>query len=152
MIESLFMIIWWCYLDHCFMFIWLSFLYMWLYWFEEGIICFAGLLEQEDQEEDWRAGWINLRLAKVWTILISESCLYMLTENFSSLFQPQYVDGLLNPSHRILSFTKELATPLGRALSVWGFSLFLSVFCIVSVPSFHLGTPSKSYSTLPLPS
>ena len=27
-------------------------LYMWSYWFEEGIIHFAGLLEQEEQEED----------------------------------------------------------------------------------------------------
>ena len=26
---------------------------------------------------------------------------------FAPLFQPQYVDGLLNPSHRILSFTTE---------------------------------------------
>ena len=26
---------------------------MWSYWFEEGIICFAGLLEQEEQEEDY---------------------------------------------------------------------------------------------------
>ena len=50
------------------MFILLSFLYMWSYWFEEGIIRFAGLLEQEEQEqqeEDWRDAWINLRLAKV---------------------------------------------------------------------------------------
>ena len=29
---------------------------------------------------------------------------------FSSLFQAKYVDGLLNPSHRKLSFTIELAT------------------------------------------
>ena len=55
---------------------------------------------------------------KVWTILISESCLYLLAEPFASTFQPQYVDGLLNHSHRILSFTIELASPLGRALSV----------------------------------
>ena len=38
---------------------------MWSYWFEEGIIRFASLLEQEEQEEDLRAAWINLRLAKV---------------------------------------------------------------------------------------
>ena len=29
----------------------------------------------------------------------------MLVEHCASLFQPQYVDGLLNPSHRTLSFT-----------------------------------------------
>ena len=75
----------------------------------------------------------------------------MLAEHCASLFQPQYVDGLLNPSHRILSFTTELATPLGRALSVWGFYLFISVFCIVSGPSYHFGTLYKSDSTLPLP-
>ena len=45
----------------------------------------------------------------------------MLVEHCASLFQPQYVDGLLNPNHRILSFTTELATPLGIAFSVWGF-------------------------------
>ena len=31
--------------------------FMWSYWFEEGIIHFAGLLEKEEQEEqekDWR--------------------------------------------------------------------------------------------------
>ena len=53
---------------------------MWSYWFEEGIIHFVGLLEQEEQEEqeDWRDAWINLRLAKVWTILISDlSCIYL---------------------------------------------------------------------------
>ena len=94
---------------------------------EECIIHFAGLLEQE---EVWRAAWINLRLAKVWTILISESCLCLLAEPFASTFQPQYVDFLLNPIHRKLSFTTELATPLGRALSVWGFSIFLTFFCI----------------------
>ena len=89
------------------MFIWLPFLYVCSYWFEEGITCFAGLLEQEEQEEqeeDWRDAWINLHLAKVWTILISETCLYLLAEPFASTFQPQYVDGILNPSHRILSF------------------------------------------------
>ena len=42
---------------------------------------------------------------KVWTILISETFLYILAEPFASLFQPQYVDGLLNPCHRKLSFT-----------------------------------------------
>ena len=41
---------------------------------------------------------------KVWTILISKTCLYILAEPYASLFQPQYVDGLLNPSHRKLSF------------------------------------------------
>ena len=29
----------------------------------------------------------------------------MLAEHYPSTFQPQYVDGLLNPSHRTLSFT-----------------------------------------------
>ena len=41
---------------------------MWSYWFEEGIIHFACLLEQEEQEEqeeDGRDAWINLRLSKV---------------------------------------------------------------------------------------
>ena len=71
---------------------------------------------------------------------------------YASLFQPQYIDGLLNPSHRILSFTTELANPLGRALSVWGFSVFLSVFFKVSSLSCHLGTLYKSYRTPPLPS
>ena len=33
------------------MFLRLSLIYMWSYWFEEGIIRFAGLLEQEEQEE-----------------------------------------------------------------------------------------------------
>ena len=128
---------------------------MWSYWFEEGIIRFAGLLEQEEQEEqeeDWRAVWINLHLAKVWTIPISETCLYILAELFASTFQPQYVDGLLNPIHKILSFTTELATLLGRALSVWDFSWFIFSFCIVSSPFCHLGTPFQSDYTLLLPS
>ena len=76
----------------------------------------------------------------------------MLAEHYASLFQPQYDDGLLNPSHRILSFTTELVIPLGKALSVWGFSVFLSTVCIVSGLSCHLGTLYKSYSILPLPS
>ena len=59
------------------MFIWLSLLYMWSYWFEEGIIRFAGLLEQEGQEEDWRDAWINLHLAKVWTIPIFDIALHL---------------------------------------------------------------------------
>ena len=42
---------------------------------------------------------------KVWTIIISKTCLYMLAEHCASLFQPQYIDGLLNPSHRTFSFT-----------------------------------------------
>ena len=33
------------------------------------------------------------------------TCFYMLDKHCASLFQPRYVDGLLNPSHRILSFT-----------------------------------------------
>ena len=45
---------------------------------------------------------------KVWTILIFESCLYKLAEPFASTFQPQYVYHLLNPSHRIFSFTTGL--------------------------------------------
>ena len=58
----------------------------------------------------------------------------MLAEHCAYLFQPQYVDGLLNPSHRILSFTTELATPLGTALSVWGFSLdFFQLFALFQV-------------------
>ena len=88
---------------------------MWSYRFEEGLIHFTGLLEQEEQEEqeeDWRAAWINLNLAKVWTISISEYCLYILAEPFASTFQPQYIDGFLNPTHRKLSFTIELAEPI----------------------------------------
>ena len=81
------------------MFIWLSFLYMWSYWFEEGIIHFVGLFEreeQEEQEDDWRAAWINLRLAKVGTIPISEfSCVYL--ENYMHLS--------LNPSTLMASET-----------------------------------------------
>ena len=76
---------------------------------------FSGLLEQEEreeQEDDWSSAWINLHLAKVWTILISETCLYLPAEPFSSTFQPQYVDGLLNPSHRILSFTTLIDTKI----------------------------------------
>ena len=76
----------------------------------------------------------------------------MVAKHCASLFQPQYVDGLLNASHTILSFTIELATPLGRALSVLGFSVFIPAFCKVLGPSFHLGTPSKSDRTPPLPS
>ena len=58
----------------------------------------------------------------------------MLDEHSASLFQPQYIDGLLNPSHRILSFTTELATPLGIALSAWGFSLdFFQFFALFQV-------------------
>ena len=90
------------------MFLGLSLIYMWSYWFEEGIICLAGLLEQEEQEEqkkDWRATWIHLHLAKVWTIKISENFLYILAEPFASTFQPQYVDSLLKPIHRKLSST-----------------------------------------------
>ena len=71
---------------------------------------------------------------KVWTILISETCLYILAEPFASTFQPQYVDGLLNPSHRILSFTTELATPLGTCFVCLGFfSWFLSAFALFQV-------------------
>ena len=76
----------------------------------------------------------------------------MLSEHCASLFQPQYVDGLLNPNHRILSFTTELVTLLGRALSVWGFSVFLSAFCEFLGLSCHLGTLYESDRTLPLPS
>ena len=47
---------------------------------------------------------------KVWTILISETCLYILAKLFSSLFQPQYVDGLLNPSHKKLFSTADSYT------------------------------------------
>ena len=57
------------------MFFLLPLFYMWSYRFEEGTIHFESLLEREEQEEqyeDWRAAWINLRLAKLWTILISE--------------------------------------------------------------------------------
>ena len=63
------------------MFIWLSLLYMWSYWFEEGIIRFTGLLEQKEQEEDWRDAWINLRLAKVWTIPIYD-LVYIYLQNY----------------------------------------------------------------------
>ena len=61
------------------------------YSFEECIIRFAGLLEQEeqeDQEEDGRATWINLHLAKVWTILIFDlTCIYL--QNYMHLpFNP----------------------------------------------------------------
>ena len=48
---------------------------------------------------------------KVWTILISETCLYMLDEHYTSTFQPQYVDGVLNPSHRKFSFTIVIHKP-----------------------------------------
>ena len=49
---------------------------------------------------------------KVWTILIYENCLYMLAEHYTSTFQPQYIDGLLNPSHRKLSFTTSIPAQL----------------------------------------
>ena len=124
---------------------------MWSYWFEEGITCFAGLSRKRSRRRA-RESLDQPSVNQVWTFLISKSCLYMLAEHYTTTFQPQYVDGLLNPSHRILSFTTKLATPLGRALSVWGFSIFLSVFCIVSSPSCHLGTLYKSDSTPPLPS
>ena len=42
---------------------------------------------------------------KVWIILIYESCSHLLAEPFATLFQPQYIDGLLNPRHRKISFT-----------------------------------------------
>ena len=84
---------------------------------------------------------------KVWTILISETCLYILADLYTSTFLYQYVDGLLNPIHRKLSFTSELATPLGRALSV-----FISVFWKVSGISCHLGTLYQFDRTSPLPS
>ena len=58
----------------------------------------------------------------------------MLAKHYTSTFLPQYVDGLLNPSHRILSFTTELLTPLGIASSVWGFSLdFFQPFALFQV-------------------
>ena len=117
-----------------------------------SITCFAGLLEREEQEEDWRESLDQPSVYQVWIFLIYETCCYMLAEHYTSTLQPQYVDGLLNPSHRTLSFTTELATSLGRALSVWGFSWFISAFCIVSGPSFHLGTPYRSDRTPPLPS
>ena len=89
---------------------------------------------------------------KVWTIIISKNCLYLLAEPFASTFQPRYVDGLLNPSHRKHSFTTELTTLLGKALSVWGFSLFISTFFKVSVPSYKLGTSFEYVGTHILPS
>ena len=64
---------------------------MWSYWFEEGIIHFAGLLEQEEQEEqeeDWRASWINLCLAKVWTIPISDIAYICLLNIMHLSFNP----------------------------------------------------------------
>ena len=76
----------------------------------------------------------------------------MLAKHYASFFQPQYIDGLLNPSHRKHSFTTKLATPLGIALYGYGFSIFISAFCKVLGTSLHLGTPSKSYRTPPLPS
>ena len=63
---------------------------------------------------------------KVRAFLIYEYCLYLLAKPFASIFQPQYVDGLLNPRHRKLSFTTELATLLGIALYIWGLSIFFS--------------------------
>ena len=89
---------------------------------------------------------------KVWTILIYESCLYILAGLYASLFQPQYVDGLSNPNHKKLSSTIELVTLMGRALSVWGFSVFLRVFCKVLGPSYKLGTPFESIREPFLPS
>ena len=47
---------------------------------------------------------------QVWTFLISETCCYILAEHCAFLFQPEYVDGLLNPSHRTLSFTTMMTT------------------------------------------
>ena len=76
----------------------------------------------------------------------------MLVEHCASLFQPQYVDGLLNTSHRKLSFTAEIVIPLGRALFVWGFYVFILVFCKVSGPSYKLGTPFEFVRTPFLPS
>ena len=35
---------------------------------------------------------------------------YILAEIYASLFKPQYIDGLLNPSHRKLFSTTEVAT------------------------------------------
>ena len=70
------------------MFIWLLLFYMWSYWFEEGIIRFTGLLEQEEKEEDWRAVCINLHLAKVWTIPTSDFA-YIYLQNYMHLsFNP----------------------------------------------------------------
>ena len=82
---------------------------MWSYRFEEVIIGFAGLLEQEEQEEqeeDWREILDQPSVSQVWTFLISESCLYILAEHCASLFQPQYIDGLLKPSHMKISLQK----------------------------------------------
>ena len=56
-------------------------------WGRYNLFC-RSLEEREEQEEDWRAAWINLCLAKVLTILISETCCYMLAEHCASLFQP----------------------------------------------------------------
>ena len=78
---------------------------MWSYWFEEGIICFSGLLEREEKEEDLRERLDQPSGIQVWNFLISEYFLYILAEHCASLFQPQYVDGLLNHSHRTFSFT-----------------------------------------------
>ena len=124
---------------------------MWSYWFEEGITCFLGLSGKRSRRRA-RESLDQPSINQVWTFLISKYCLYILAELYASTFQPQYVDGLLNPIHRILSFTTELVTLLGRALSILGFSIFLSAFCKVSVPSYKLGTSFESVGTLFLPS
>ena len=133
------------------MFLLLSLIFMWSYWFEEDVIHFAGLLEQEEQEEDWRDACINFHLAKVWTIPIFD-IYFIYLQNHMHLFQPQYIDGLLYPSLRNLFFTIELVTPLGRALSILGFYVFLPNFCKVSGPSYKLGTPFEFVGTTFLPS
>ena len=97
-----------------------------------SITCFPGLLEREEQGEDWRESLDQPLVYQLWIFLISETCCYMLAEHCASLFQPQYVDGLLNPSHRILSFTTELATQLGKAC-LFGVSLdFFQLHCFKS--------------------
>ena len=63
-------------------------------------------------------------------------CLYLLAEPYTSTFQPQYVDGLLNPSHRILSFTTEPCK--GKYLHLQSF------FIIGGIPWWP--TPTTTYS------
>ena len=73
-------------------------------WFEEGITCFAGLFGKRSKRRA-RESLDQPSVNHMWTFLISKYCLCILAELYASTFQPQYVDGLLNPSHRKLSFT-----------------------------------------------
>ena len=107
-IESLFMVIWWCYSDYLFqIYLIIIVLYVVIMVWGRYNLFFRSLGARGARRGLKRNlgpafGESDVDLSHLL------SWLYILAEHCASLVQPQYVDGLLNPSHRILSFTTNL--------------------------------------------